>query len=106
MLDVSATGLKDSIAKYETHDDFKQAVQLADKLLVVLFVSRDAPSSMKFAPEFSKLEKGKSDTAMFGFVTAETNTDTCTELEISAYPTVVIYKNTNQVAKLEKPSVQ
>jgi len=48
-MDVS-TVLKDSIVKYDTNDEFKEELKLATKLVVILFVSRSSPESMKFAP--------------------------------------------------------
>jgi len=42
LVDVS-TVLKDQIAKFDTNDEFKEEVKLSTKLVVILFVSRDAP---------------------------------------------------------------
>lgn len=93
-MDVS-TILKDQIAKYDTNDEFKEEVKLSTKLVVILFVSRTAPESMTLAPQFAKLQEGKTDSVHFGFVSAETNQDTCSEQSVSQYPSVVMFKNNN-----------
>lgn len=54
LVDVS-TVLKDQIAKYDTNEEFKEEVKMTTKLLVILFISRSSPESMKFAPQFAKI---------------------------------------------------
>ena len=106
MLDVSA--VVPQLNKIDTYENFKNEVKLATKLYVILFVSRSAPESLDFQPQFQDIQKDRKlcKGVEFAYVSADTNQETAKELEVTEFPTVLFYMNNNQVEKLVNPTLE